>query len=151
MTGRAIRVAAWVLTLAMTASGGCSSAQALGDEPKPGETVTQYLTPDILEMIFPGADKLGEVGGTPAAAAVLFPGRLSELDTTVGPRFHERGPANRHITLVVTTSPCSAVAAAIACSEPSITTRPRAATASSASANLRKSAAPADRISSRRR
>ena len=45
-------------------------AQALGDEPRAGETLTQYLTPAILEAIFPGADRVGEVSGTPPASPV---------------------------------------------------------------------------------
>jgi NosR/NirI family transcriptional regulator, nitrous oxide reductase regulator len=101
MTGKSIQAAAWALVLVMAASLGSSSAQALGDEPKPGETVTQYLTPDILEMIFPGADKLGEVGGTPPAAAVFRQGRqlgylFSTWDVT-----QSKGFSNRPFVLLV--------------------------------------------------
>jgi len=61
----------WCLLLAI-ATGLCApSAWALGEEPKSGETITQYLTPAILEDIFPGADKVGEVMGTPPAAAIF--------------------------------------------------------------------------------
>jgi NosR/NirI family transcriptional regulator, nitrous oxide reductase regulator len=61
----------WCLLLAI-ATGFCPrSAWALGEEPKSGETITQYLTPAILEEIFPGADKVGEVMGTPPAAAIF--------------------------------------------------------------------------------
>jgi transcriptional regulator of nitric oxide reductase len=41
----------------------------VGDEPK-GETLTQYLTPEILELIFPGAGKIGQVDRTPPSATV---------------------------------------------------------------------------------
>src|SRR5689334_18973902 len=34
---------------------------ALGEEPRPGETVTQYLTAEILPVVFPGADRIGPV------------------------------------------------------------------------------------------
>ena len=40
-----------------------------------GETITQYLTPALLEMIFPGAENVGEVGGVPPSAAVYKGGR----------------------------------------------------------------------------
>lgn len=64
MTGKSIKFTVWCLVLAIAAGFSASSALALGDEPRPGgETVTQYLTPAILEAIFPGADKVGEVGG----------------------------------------------------------------------------------------
>ena len=48
----------------------CPRAWALGDEPVMGETITQYLTPAILQSLFPGADRIGEVGGTPPSAPV---------------------------------------------------------------------------------
>jgi NosR/NirI family nitrous oxide reductase transcriptional regulator len=70
MTGRAIEGAALVFALALAACLGGSAALALGDEPRAGETVTQYLTPAILDMIFPGADRIGAVEGDPPAAPV---------------------------------------------------------------------------------
>jgi NosR/NirI family transcriptional regulator, nitrous oxide reductase regulator len=43
----------------------------MGEEPAAGrETVTQYLTPEILQMIFAGAEKVGEIGGVPPSAPV---------------------------------------------------------------------------------
>ena len=43
----------------------------MGEEPKTGgETVTQYLNPALLEIIFRGAERVGEVGGILPAAAV---------------------------------------------------------------------------------
>jgi transcriptional regulator of nitric oxide reductase len=42
----------------------------MGDDAPKGETLTQYLTPEILELIFPGADKIGQVDGTPPSATV---------------------------------------------------------------------------------
>ena len=70
MTGHSTKSTWWRVVVAITAALGASNAWGLGDEPRPGETVTQYLTPQILEALFPGADKLGEVGGTPPAASV---------------------------------------------------------------------------------
>src|SRR5579863_4294312 len=57
----------WCLVLAIATGISALSAWALGNEPRSGETVTQYLTPEILEAIFPGADKVGEVGEIPPA------------------------------------------------------------------------------------
>ena len=76
MTGTRIKAA--VLGCAVLLAGilGGRSARAMGDEPLTGrETVTQYLTPAILEMIFPGAEKVGEVSGVPPSAAVYKGGR----------------------------------------------------------------------------
>jgi NosR/NirI family nitrous oxide reductase transcriptional regulator len=68
---KSIKSILWCLLLAI-ATGFCArSGWALGDEPKAGETITQYLTPAILQEIFPGADKVGEVTGTPPAAAIF--------------------------------------------------------------------------------
>src|SRR5215831_2292633 len=61
----------WCLLLASATVFCARSAWALGEEPKSGETITQYLTPAIVEEIFPGADKVGEVMGTPPAAAIF--------------------------------------------------------------------------------
>src|SRR5260370_19716724 len=75
---------------------GSACAQAMGDEPlAAGETVTQYLTPAILEMIFPGAEKVGEDGGVPPAAAVYKGGRqvgylFSTWDVTQSKGFSNR-------------------------------------------------------------
>src|ERR1700730_17217332 len=85
----------WGILLVLAVSLMSSSAQALGDEPNAGETLTQYLTPAILEAIFPGADKVGEVSGTPPAAAVLKAGRLlgylfSSWDVTQSKGFSHR-------------------------------------------------------------
>jgi NosR/NirI family nitrous oxide reductase transcriptional regulator len=101
MTGRSIRTAVGCLVLAIAAGFGASSARALGDEPRPGESVTQYLTPAILEAIFPGADKVGEVGGTPPAASVSQGGRqlgylFSTWDVT-----QSKGFSNRPLILLV--------------------------------------------------
>ena len=86
MTGHSTKSTWWRVVVAIAAALGASNAWGLGDEPRPGETVTQYLTPQILEALFPGADKLGEVGGTlsrrlclkgwsPARLCVLYLGR----------------------------------------------------------------------------
>jgi NosR/NirI family transcriptional regulator, nitrous oxide reductase regulator len=76
MIGRKTKVAIGACVLALAVSLGGSTASALGDEPKAGESVTQYLTPTILDAIFPGADKPGEVAGTPPAEPVYRDGRL---------------------------------------------------------------------------
>jgi NosR/NirI family transcriptional regulator, nitrous oxide reductase regulator len=75
MPAGAIRAVALSLWLALATVSTSETARALGEEPKPGETVTQYLTPAILAMIFPGADKVGAVDGTPPAAPVYKDGR----------------------------------------------------------------------------
>jgi NosR/NirI family transcriptional regulator, nitrous oxide reductase regulator len=87
--------AGWGIILVLALSLISSSAQALGDEPNAGETLTQYLTPAILEAIFPGADKVGEVSGTPLAAAVFKAGRplgylFSSWDVTQSKGFSHR-------------------------------------------------------------
>jgi NosR/NirI family transcriptional regulator, nitrous oxide reductase regulator len=90
----------WCLVLAIAIV--CArSAWALGEEPKSGETITQYLTPAILEEIFPGADKVGEVTGTPPAAAVFKGDRqlgylFSTWDVT-----QSKGFSNRPLILLV--------------------------------------------------
>ena len=74
MIGRKTKVTIGACVLALAVSLGSSRAGALGAEPKPGESVTQYLTPTILHAIFPGADKLGEVAGAPPAEPVYRDG-----------------------------------------------------------------------------
>jgi NosR/NirI family transcriptional regulator, nitrous oxide reductase regulator len=102
MTGISIKAVMGGLVLLIAAMIGSSSAlAALGEEPKPGETVTQYLTPAILEAIFPGADKVGVVGGTPPAAPVYKGGRqvgylFSTWDVT-----QSKGFSNRPLILLV--------------------------------------------------
>ena len=102
MTGKSIKFTVWCLVLAIAAGFSASSALALGDEPRPGgETVTQYLTPAILEAIFPGADKVGEVGGTPPAAPISKGSRqlgylFSTWDVT-----QSKGFSNRPLILLV--------------------------------------------------
>jgi NosR/NirI family nitrous oxide reductase transcriptional regulator len=100
MTGKSIKCAFWCLVLAF-AAGFSASGWALGDEPRPGETVTQYLRPEILEAIFPGADKVGEVGGNPPAASVSNGDRqlgylFSTWDVT-----QSKGFSNRPLILLV--------------------------------------------------
>ena len=66
MTRKSTKSTLWRVVVAIAAAAfGASNAWGLGNEPRPGETVTQYLTPEILEALFPGADKVGEVGGIP--------------------------------------------------------------------------------------
>jgi hypothetical protein len=59
------------------------------------------LTPQILEALFPGADKLGEVGGSPPAASVSKGGHrlgyvFSTWDVT-----QSKGFSNRPLILLV--------------------------------------------------
>jgi NosR/NirI family transcriptional regulator, nitrous oxide reductase regulator len=66
-----------------------------------GESVTQYLTPTILQAIFPGADQVGAVGGTAPAAPVYQDGRqigylFSTWDVT-----QSKGFSNRPLVLLV--------------------------------------------------
>jgi NosR/NirI family transcriptional regulator, nitrous oxide reductase regulator len=101
MTGKTTKSALWRVVVAIAAGFGASSAWGLGDEPTPGETVTQYLTPDILDALFPGADNVGEVGGSPPAASVSRSGRqlgylFSTWDVT-----QSKGFSNRPLILLV--------------------------------------------------
>lgn len=101
MTGRSASYAVLVLLVLWNCVWGGARAWALGDEPVMGETVSQYLTPAILQSIFPGADRIGEVGGTPPAAAVYKAGQpigyiFSTWDVT-----RSRGFSNRPIVLLV--------------------------------------------------
>lgn len=97
-SGRAVSVA---LALLLLAALGVPRARALGEEPKPGESVSQYLTPEILAMVFPGADKVGPVDGTPPAAPVYTGDRrigylFSSWDVT-----QSKGFSNRPFVLLV--------------------------------------------------
>ena len=56
MAGRSCYRIVVVLVFLLGGLLGCGRAWALGDEPRAGETLTQYLTPEILQAIFPGAD-----------------------------------------------------------------------------------------------
>ena len=59
MTGNWIKAVVFGSTIVLAGSLGGTRARAMGDEPATGETVTQYLTPATLEMMFPGAEKVG--------------------------------------------------------------------------------------------
>ena len=101
MTGRPCRYAVFVLVLSLNWLLASANAWALGDEPVMGETVTQYLTPAILQSLFPAADPIGVVDGTPPAAAVYKAGQpigyiFSTWDVT-----RSRGFSNRPIVLLV--------------------------------------------------
>ncbi len=101
MALKSIKCSLRCLVVAIAAGFSAVSAWALGDEPRPGETISQYLTPEILQAIFPGADKVGEVGGTPPAASVSKGGRqlgylFSTWDVT-----QSKGFSNRPLILLV--------------------------------------------------
>src|SRR6516164_2630228 len=77
MAGDWIRAVVLAPAALLAGSLGGISAWAMGDEPvMGGATVSQYFTPAILELIFPGADNVGETSGIPPAAAVYDGGRL---------------------------------------------------------------------------
>ena len=79
-----------------------SRAPVMGDEPLTGgETVTQYLTPAILEMLFPGSEKVGEVGGVPPSAAVYKEGRQVGYLFSTWDATQSKGFSNRPLILLV--------------------------------------------------
>src|SRR5262249_30420200 len=102
MTGTWIKAAVLGCAVLLAGSLGGRCARAMGDEPVAGrETVTQYLTPAVREMIFPGAEKVGEVGGVPPAAPVYKGGErvgylFSTWDVT-----QSKGFSNRPLILLV--------------------------------------------------
>jgi NosR/NirI family transcriptional regulator, nitrous oxide reductase regulator len=101
MIGRKTKVAMGACALVLAVSLGGSRARALGDEPKAGESVTQYLTPTILQAIFPGADRVGEVAGVPPAGPVYQGSRkigylFSTWDVT-----QSKGFSNHPVVLLV--------------------------------------------------
>ena len=101
MAGQSTKSTLWRVVVAIAAALGASNAWGLGDEPRPGETVTQYLTPEIVQALFPGADKVGEVSGTPPAASVSKGGHqlgylFSTWDVT-----QSKGFSNRALILLV--------------------------------------------------
>src|SRR6266852_1816234 len=102
MTAKATKAAVLGSILLLAMGRGSVSASAMGSEPVGGnETVTQYLTPATLEAIFPGADKVGEVGGSPPAAPIYRGGRqvgylFSTWDVT-----QSKGFSNRPLILLV--------------------------------------------------
>jgi NosR/NirI family transcriptional regulator, nitrous oxide reductase regulator len=96
MTENWIKAVVLAFAVLLAGSLGGTRARAMGDEPVgAGQTVTQYLTPAIVEMIFPGADKVGEVGGVPPAAPVYKGGQqlgylFSTWDVTQSKGFSDR-------------------------------------------------------------
>ena len=95
MAVKSIKATLWCLVLAIAMGFTATLAWALGDEPRSGPTVTQYLTPEILQSIFPGADKVGEVEGTPPAVSISKGGRqlgyvFSTWDVTQSKGFSNR-------------------------------------------------------------
>ncbi|MBV8669167.1 MAG: FMN-binding protein, partial [Candidatus Eremiobacteraeota bacterium] len=89
-----------------------SSAWAYGDPLRPGETISQHLTPAILQSLFPGADRLGEVSGNPPAAAVYKAGQplgyiFSAWDVT-----QSRGFSDRPLVLLVGLTPAGRITGA---------------------------------------
>ena len=96
MIGSWLKAVALGCAVFLAGSLGGPGARAMGDEPVTGrDTVTQYLTPAILEMIFPGSEKVGEVGGVPPSAAVYKSGQqvgylFSTWDVTQSKGFSDR-------------------------------------------------------------
>ncbi|MBV8090780.1 MAG: FMN-binding protein, partial [Alphaproteobacteria bacterium] len=102
MTRDCIKTLVLVSAVLLAASLAGTGAWAMGDEPAAGrETVTQYLTPQILQMIFPGAERVGEVGGVPPSAPVYKGDRqigyvFSTWDVT-----QSKGFSNQPLVLLV--------------------------------------------------
>ena len=93
-------VLCFAVWLAGSLSGSC--ARAMGDEPvAAGETVTEYLTPAILEMLFPGAENVGEVGGIPPSAVVYKDGREVGYLFSTWDVIQSKGFSNRPLVLLV--------------------------------------------------
>jgi transcriptional regulator of nitric oxide reductase len=102
MTGTWFKAAVFGCALLLAGSLGGRGARAMGDEPVAGhETVTQYLTPPILGLIFPGAERVGEVGGVPPAAPVYKRGRLVGYLFSTWDVTQSKGFANRPLVLLV--------------------------------------------------
>jgi transcriptional regulator of nitric oxide reductase len=76
-------------------------AWAFGDDPVMGETITEYLTPAILQALFPGAERIGAVGGTPPSAPVYGAGRIVGYVFSTWDVTRSRGYSNRPIVLLV--------------------------------------------------
>ena len=96
MIGNWLKAVALGCAAFLAGSLGGPGARAMGDEPVTGrDTVTQYLTPAILEMIFPRSEKVGEVDGVPPSAAVYKGARqvgylFSTWDVTQSKGFSDR-------------------------------------------------------------
>jgi len=76
-------------------------AWGLGEEPKGAETVTQYLTPELEAALFPEADRVGAVEGTPPAAPVYKQDRLLGYIFSTWDVTQSKGFSNRPIVLLV--------------------------------------------------
>jgi NosR/NirI family transcriptional regulator, nitrous oxide reductase regulator len=101
MTGW-IRTLVLVSATLLAASLAGAGAWAMGDEPAAGrETISQYLTPDILQTIFPGADKVGEVGGVPPAAPAYKDGRQAGYVFSTWDVTQSKGFSNQPLILLV--------------------------------------------------
>ncbi len=73
---------AWLLALAL--------APAFAQAPK--KTLAERLPPEVLAIVFPGAERLGPEGGSPSAAPVFMKGELvgyvySTLDVVAAPGY----------------------------------------------------------------
>jgi NosR/NirI family nitrous oxide reductase transcriptional regulator len=101
MAVKSIKATWWCLILAIATGSMAPMAWALGDEPKPGPTVSQYLTSEILQSIFPGADKVGEVEGTPPAVSASKGGRLVGYLFSTWDVTQSKGFSNRPLILLV--------------------------------------------------
>jgi len=101
LTGNWIKAVVLGFAVLLAGSLGGGRARALGDEPATGgETVTQYLTPAILQIIFPGADKVGEISGVPPSAAVYKGGRIVGYLFSTWDVTQSKGFSNRPLILL---------------------------------------------------
>jgi NosR/NirI family transcriptional regulator, nitrous oxide reductase regulator len=102
MTGSWIKAVVLGSVVLLAGSIGGTCARAMGDEPVTGgETITQYLTPAILEIVFPGAEKVREVSGVPPSAAVYKDGRQVGYLFSTWDATQSKGFSNRPLILLV--------------------------------------------------
>lgn len=102
MTGNWIKAVVLGFAVWLVGSLGGSCVWAMGDEPvAAGETVTEYLTPAILEALFPGAEKVGEVFGVPPSAAIYKGGREVGYLFSTWDVMQSKGFSNRPLVLLV--------------------------------------------------
>jgi transcriptional regulator of nitric oxide reductase len=102
MTGKWIRAAVLGSAVVLAGISVDGTARAMGDEPAPGgQTVNQYLNPAIVQLVFPGAERVGEVGGLPPAAPVYKRGRQAGYLFSTWDVTQSKGFSNQPLVLLV--------------------------------------------------